>query len=177
MAFVIFFVLGARIDQHHIGVIVDLFFDPICGNGRVISGNFHVFRESGGENFDVGVSEIFRFGGRFMTELAFETAAIKNKQRVLIRRQLVGHLVKLAVRDADGHGDVPLVVLGPFGSGVDDHHIFRHRHLNLLHHKIDINDGVKHPVGRCVRLGGILSQARGGISENQCQAQHQGYNS
>jgi hypothetical protein len=46
MSFVVLFALGTRIDQHHIRLFVDLFFDPGRGYGRIVSGNFHVFGET-----------------------------------------------------------------------------------------------------------------------------------
>ncbi len=87
MAFVIFFALGTRIDQHHIGLLVDLFLDPICRHARIVSSHFHIAGKSFGKNFDVGIAELFRFGSGFMAQGAFKAAAIKNEQRIFIRRQ------------------------------------------------------------------------------------------
>jgi hypothetical protein len=43
-----------------------------------------------------------------------------------------------------------LVIFGPFRPGIDDHNIFGHRDLDVLHDKVYINDVVEFPVGCCL---------------------------
>ena len=51
-----------------------------------------------------------------MAQLSGITAAVKNKNRVLILGQVVFEPFKLAVRNADGSRDVAFVIFGAFGS-------------------------------------------------------------
>jgi len=57
-----------------------------------------------------------------VAQSAFKAAAIKNQCLAFILGQLIGHLVKLAVRNADGSGDVAFVVFFTLGSGIDQNH-------------------------------------------------------
>ena len=55
-----------------------------------------------------------------MAQLSGVAAAVKNQGYILVLGQVAHHLVELAVRYADGIWDVPFVVLGTFGPGIDD---------------------------------------------------------
>ena len=106
MAFVVFFALGPGINQNHPGIFVELFFDPLHRNSRVVAGNFLIGRESVGKYFDIGVTEFFRLPGGFVTQLSCGAAAVKYEQGIFILGQLLGHFVELAVRNADRPGNV-----------------------------------------------------------------------
>ena len=108
-------------------VVFVLFGDIFNGNCRIVARNFHPSWESVGKNFDIGVAEFFRLPGGFMTQLSGGALAVKNKQCIFIRRQFVGHLVKLTVRDADRCWNMPVGILGFVGPGIDDHDLFRQR--------------------------------------------------
>ena len=51
-----------------------------------------------------------------MTQLSGVTATVENQRYTLIRGQLTFHFIKLAVRHADGAGNMAFVILGSFGS-------------------------------------------------------------
>jgi len=50
-----------------------------------------------------------------VTQLSGVTATVKNQRYALVLGQIALQLVELAVRNADGAGDVALVILGAFG--------------------------------------------------------------
>ena len=111
MPLVEFRALGPRIN-HDGRVVFVLFGDIFDGNGRIIARYFHPSGESVGKNFDIGVTKFFRLPGGFMTQLSGGALAVKNKQGVFIGRQLVGHLVKLTMGNADRRWNMPFGILG-----------------------------------------------------------------
>ena len=68
------------------------------------------------------MAKLNRPPGGFMTQLSGVTAAVKYKRNALARGQEAFVFIELAVRHAEGTGDVSFVILGPFGSGIEDHH-------------------------------------------------------
>ncbi len=86
MAFVVFFAFGPGIDHNHLGIFVELFFNPFRRNSRVVAGNFLIGRESVGKYFGIGVTEFFRLPGGFVTQLSGRPSAIENKQGIFISR-------------------------------------------------------------------------------------------
>ena len=57
-----------------------------------------------------------------MAQLSCETPAIEYQRCAFILGQIALHLVKLAVRYADGCRDMALIVFGAFGAGIDNNH-------------------------------------------------------
>ena len=55
-----------------------------------------------------------------MTQLSCVTPAVEHKRHIFILGQVAFHLVKLTVRDADGCGDMSLIVFGSLGAGIDN---------------------------------------------------------
>jgi len=51
-----------------------------------------------------------------MTQLSGIAFAVENQRNTLIRWQITFHLIELAVRHADGAGNMTFVILGSFGS-------------------------------------------------------------
>jgi hypothetical protein len=90
-----------------------------------------------------------------VAQFALGAAAIVDQQRSFVRRQLIGHFVELAVRYADGHGNMALVVFGPLGSGIDDHDVVCHGHFGVLLDKGHLHDVVEAPILGC-RFAGVV---------------------
>ena len=57
-----------------------------------------------------------------MTQLSGETAAVKHQRNAFVLGKEALVFLELAVRQANSAGDVPLVILGPFRTGIIYHH-------------------------------------------------------
>jgi hypothetical protein len=110
---------------------------------------------------------------------ALKAAAIENQRLTFVLGQLVGHLGKLAVRNADGSGDVAFVVFFALGSGVDQNDIgifiellfnpfYRNRRIvagDLLVFRETIGKYFNIGVTEFFRLpGGFVAQLSGGAA-------------
>ena len=56
-----------------------------------------------------------------MTQLSGVAAAVEYQRYAFILGQITLHFVELAIRNADGTGNVPFVILGTLGSGINNH--------------------------------------------------------
>ena len=176
VAFVEFCALGPRVHNDRLIGFV-LFGNILDGNRRITAWGFHPSGESVGKNFDIGVTKFFRLPGGFVAQLSGRPLAIKNKQRIFISRQLIAHFIKLAVRNADSRRNMPDGILGFVWPGINDHHPFGLRQFGVLLDEGHINDIMKFPVGRLLRLGGVRRQRRACTSntEHHHEAQYQRY--
>ena len=113
--FIEFSPLGPRIHKDHcVGLV--LLGDILNGNGGIITFGFQPCGKTVGENFDIGIAEFFRLPGGFVTQLSGGPATIEYEQGIFVSRQFVGHLVKLAVRNADRCWNMPLGIFGFVGA-------------------------------------------------------------
>ncbi len=95
---------------------------PLFGTGLDCSGLFDITGDlfprgvSGREHAYVFIAKFYRLPGGLVTELSGVSLTVENQRRTFIGGQVALEFVKLAVGDADGARDVPLVVLGAFGA-------------------------------------------------------------
>ena len=119
-----------------------------------------------------------------VAELSGVALAVENQRRAFIGGQVALELVKLAVGDADGARDVPLVVLGTFGARIYDNHagvavnfLFDVTGFNgvvvagrFLPHRESVSENLYIFITKFFRLpGGFVAQLSGGALavENQ----------
>jgi hypothetical protein len=88
-------------------------------------------RVTGVKNFSICISKLNRLPGGLMAQLSGVALAVKNYQRTLIGRQFTLEYVKLAVRNADGRGNMAFVVFWFQRPGIHQDHLVC---CNLLGH-------------------------------------------
>ena len=107
--------LGPRIHNNRF-LPIDLFSHILHRNPGDIPRNLFPTGKTCCKDLYIFITELFRLPGGFMTQLSGGAAAVEYEQGVLVLGKTIRHLGKLAVRDADSRGDVPLIILGLFGS-------------------------------------------------------------
>ena len=103
-----------------------------------------------------------------MAQLSGGAPAIKDKKRVLILGQFVGHFVKLAARNIDSRGDVPVGVFRLVGPRINDRDLFGLRHSGVRLHERHIHNVVKLSVG----FGRLGCQLGAGTAKCECQSKN-----
>ena len=80
-------------------------------------------RIAGSEHLNMGITQLNRPPGGFMTQLSGVTAAVKDERGIFVFRELALKFVEFSVRNADSGGHVALVIFGPLRPGIHEDHI------------------------------------------------------
>ena len=128
---------GTDVDDHG-GLFLQRLFD-IGGADRSELAVLDPIGETRRVDADIGIAFGFRLERRLMAERALQTAAIEDQQLRFVLGQFARKLIELAVGNADGNGDMALVIAPLHGAGIDNHDIVPdgNRRIGLNEGEID----------------------------------------